>query len=276
MRNSRKKLQLAMIPQNLYSTREIINNHQTIYFNKPNLPIKSKISNSHTNIHRNENQPSYLPKQFSTISFYNKSKSKEKTNKKLKLRNFSSNFKKIRRFTNEPVWKKFLRGKLLTLIKKNIILCEKKFNPDSFTESLSNKRVGEFKNKFKNLDERNKVGIFTNRYPSILNQGNKFYSRYFDFFISPDELLDKNFTKEEIFQIKADPIYFNFGGDFSNVKFFKRRTLKETLNEEDKIGYKKVVDEALSKSLKQTKKRIGKYLNYYTSMMSRQGLVAGS
>ena len=272
MRNSRKKLQLAMKPQNLYSTREIINNHQTIYFNKSNLPIKSKISNSHTNIHRNENQPSYLPKQFSTISFYNKSKSKEKTNKKLKLRNFSSNFKKIRRFTNEPVWKKFLRGKLLTLIKKNIILCEKKFHPDSFTESLSRKKVGEFKNKFKNLDERNKVGIFTNKFPSILNQGNKFYTRYFDYFISPDELLEKNFTKEEIFQIKADPIYFNFGGNFDNVNFFKKRTLKETLNEEDKIGYKRVVDEAMNKSLKETKKRIGKYLNYYTSVMSRQGL----
>ena len=185
----------------------------------------------------------------------------------------SSNIKKKWRFSDEPVWKKFLRGKLLYLVKKNIVLCEKKFNPTMFTESISNVRIKEFKNKFRNLDNRNKVGIFTNKFPSILNQGNKFYTRYFDYFISPDELLNQNFTKEEIFQIKADPIYFNFGGNFSNVNFFKKRTLKETLNEEEKIGPTKLLDVAMQKSLKQTKKRIQKYLNYYTSVMSRQGLI---
>ena len=178
-----------------------------------------------------------------------------------------------RRFSDEPVWKKFLRGKLLYLIKKNIILCEKKFNPKSFTESITNVHIKEFKNKFKNLDNRNKVGIFTNKYPSLLNNGNKFYTRYFDYFISPDELLNQNFTKEEIFQIKSDPIYFNFGGNFSNVKFFKKRTLKETLNEEEKFGPNKLLDITMKKSLKQTKKRVQKYLNYYTSIMSRQGFI---
>ena len=126
------------------------------------------------------------------------------------------------RFSDEPIWKKFLRGKLLYLLKKNIILCESKFNPLSFTESISNVHLKEFKNKFRNMDNRTKVGIFTNKFPQILDQGNKFYSRYFDHFISPDELLYKNFTKEEIFQIKADPIYFNLGGNFNNVYFYTR------------------------------------------------------
>ena len=34
------------------------------------------------------------------------------------------------------------------------------------------------------------------------------------------------------------------------------------------------MDISLKKSLKQTKKRIGDYLNYYTSVMSRQGFIA--
>jgi hypothetical protein len=178
------------------------------------------------------------------------------------------------RFSDEPVWKKFLRGKLLYLLKNNIILCEKKFNPNSFTESISNNYLKEFKNKFKNMDDRNKVGIFTNKYPNILNQGNKFYSRYFDYFVSPDELLYKNFTKEEIFQIKADPIYFNFGNNFENVKFFQKRSLKETLNEEEKLGPNKLMDNVLKYSLRQTKKRIKKYMDYYTSVMARQGIIS--
>ena len=178
------------------------------------------------------------------------------------------------RFSDEPVWKKFLRGKLLYLLKNNIILCEKKFNPNSFTESISNNYLKEFKNKFKNMDDRNKVGIFTNKYPNILNQGNKFYSRYFDYFVSPDELLYKNFTKEEIFQIKADPIYFNFGNNFENVKFFQKRSLKETLNEEEKLGPNKLMDNVLKNSLRQTKKRIKKYMDYYTSVMARQGIIS--
>ena len=181
--------------------------------------------------------------------------------------------KKNSKLFGEPQWKKSLRGKLRLLVKNNIILCEKKFHPRSFTESITHPQIKEFKNKFRNLDNRNKIGIFTNKFPSILNSGNKFYSRYFDNFISPDELLNKNFNKEEIFQIKSDPIYFNFGGNFQNVSFFKKNSLKQTLNEEEKIGQNNIIDFKLKKSLNQTKKKIGKYLNYYTSVMSRQGFI---
>ena len=163
--------------------------------------------------------------------------------------------KKNSKLFGEPQWKKSLRGKLRLLVKNNIILCEKKFHPRSFTESITHHQIKEFKNKFRNLDNRNKIGIFTNKFPSILNSGNKFYSRYFDNFISPDELLNKNFNKEEIFQIKSDPIYFNFGGNFQNVSFFKKNSLKQTLNEEEKIGQNNIIDFKLKKSLNQTKKK---------------------
>ena len=196
------------------------------------------------------------------------------TKKRIASNTHAPIIKKRFRFSDEPVWKKFLRGKLLYLLKKNIILCEKKFNPITFTESISHYRPKEFKNKFRNIDSRVKVGIFTNKFPQILNQGNKCYSRYFDHFISPDELLYQNFTKEEIFQIKSDPVYFNLGDNFSNVKFFKRKSLKDTLNEEEKLSPQKLNEIAMKKSLKQTKKRIQKYMDYYTSIMSKQGIIS--
>ena len=183
---------------------------------------------------------------------------------------------KQRKLYHVPESKKFLRGKLKYLVKNNIILCEKKFNPRSFTESISHVHVKEFKNRFKNINNVNKVGIFTNKYPSILNTGNKFYTRYFDYFISPDELLNKNFNKNEIFQIKTDPYYFNFGNNFNYVSFFRKKTLKETLNEEEKTGPQQLMAQSLKKSLKQTKKRIKGYLNYYTAIMSKQGFIGSS
>ena len=245
-------------------------------------PSQSKKSSLYLNakIPFNSESKSDLSKLKSEKSNFTFKTNLKNKNLKLSKRALSSiyntndiNVKAKWRFSDEPVWKKFLRGKLLYLIKKNIILCEKKFNPIMFTEGITNVHIKEFKNKFKNLDNRNEVGIFTNKYPYILNSGNKFYTRYFDYFISPDELLNKNFTKEEIFHIKSDPKYFNFGRNFSNVKFFKKKTLKETLNEEEKIGPTKLLDITMKKSLKQTKKRVQKYLNYYTSVMSRQGFI---
>ena len=158
---------------NLYLSRFPINNESKAEFSKlqkekSNFSFKTNLKNSKKQL------------------IINKSKRPLSTN--------NSNIQKKWRFSDEPVWKKFLRGKLLYLVKKNIILCEKKFNPTMFTESISNVHIKEFKNKFRNLDNRNKVGIFTNKFPSILDQGNKFYTRYFDYFISPDELLNQNFT----------------------------------------------------------------------------------
>ena len=267
--------------QSAFNSRIQVNPHK--YFS-PTRSIKNNLNTLHLNQfgfnNESKNELSKYINEKSNFSFKTNLKGSHKKippqNKRpLSTKNNNDNNKSQKkwRFSDEPVWKKFLRVKLLYLVKKNIILCEKKFNPTMFTESLSNVHIKEFKNKFRNLDNRNKVGIFTNKFPSILNQGNKFYTRYFDYFISPDELLNQNFTKEEIFQIKADPIYFNFGSNFSNVNFFKKRTLKETLNEEEKIGPTKLLDVTMQKSLKQTKKRIQKYLNYYTSVMARQGFI---
>ena len=177
------------------------------------------------------------------------------------------------KFSNEPIWKKFLRGKLLKLTNKNLLLCETKFNPLTYTESITSKRVGDFKNKFKYLNKRNKVGIYTNQFPTILNNDNTFYSRFFDNFISPDELLDKNFTKKEIYEILSDPGYFKYGNKYKNTSFFVKKTLAQTLNEEEKIGPANLINQRMSTSLKQTKRKINRYLEYYTSIMSQKGMI---
>ena len=210
---------------------------------------------------------------YSIIPSLNKEKIKFNQKHIFKNRTLSVNQKRKSYYLKEPESKKVLRGKLRYLIKNNIILCEKNFNPRNFTESITYNRIKEFKSRFKNMDYWNKVGIFTNKFPDLLNNGSKFYTRYFDYFISPDELLNKYFNKNEIFLIKSDPVFFNFGPSFQNVKFFKKKTLKETLNEEEKIGHNKILDVAMKKSLYQTKKKIGSYLNYYSSIISKQGFI---
>ncbi len=247
------------------STQNINTNNNTL-----NTTNSTK-NNIHT---QKKTETIRLQTEYSTIPTYKLSLNINQKPKPKRIRTLSLINKKPK-ISNEIENKKFLRGKLKYLVKNNIILCEKKFNPRSFTESISHVHVKEFKNRFKNINNINKVGIFTNKFPSILNI-NKFYSRYFDYFISPDELLNQNFNKKEIFQIKTDPNYFNFGNNFNYVSFFKKKTLKEILNDEEKIGPTKLMDISLKKSLRQTKKRIGGYLNYYTSVMSRQGYIGAS
>ena len=179
--------------------------------------------------------------------------------------------KSIKRL-NEEYRKKYLRAKLCNLLHKNIVLNENKFHPRKFTESISNVHVKSFKNRFKNFGDQ-KVGIFTNKYPTILNGTDKFYSRYFDCFMSPDEILVKNFNKKEIFQIKTEPGYYNIGGNFNGVEFFKTKHLKDILNEEEKIGINNIMELDMQKSLKKSKRKIKSYLNYYISVMSRRGFI---
>lgn len=175
--------------------------------------------------------------------------------------------------SNDETKKKYLRAKLCNLLQKNIVLNENKFHPRKFTESISNVHVKSFKNRFKNFDDRVKVGIFTNKYPIVLNGTDKFYSRYFDYFMSPDEILANNFTKKEIFLIKTEPGYYNIDGNFNGIDFFKKKNLRDILNEEEKIGIHNVMELDMQKSLKKSKRKIRGYLNYYTSVMSRRGLI---
>ena len=188
-----------------------------------------------------------------------------------------------RHLFDEPMWKKTLKGKLLRLLKNNLLLCERKFNPlvrtslfniQQFTESIVPRIAKQNVNKFKPLDDRVKVNIFTNTNPQVLQPGLHFYSRFFDVFQSPDELLANNFTEEEIYAIMSDPFYFKFSSkDFGNVTFFKKKSLTDTLNDEEQFGKKKVIQHELNESLKKTKKKIERYLDYYTYVMSQKDII---
>ena len=252
-----------------------------LFNNKYLLTTNTNLSSANTKANTNSNFNTINSNKIKRIklkSAFSQQKEKKMNIKKIKFvphfpKPNNKNFNSISPSPYDTNIKKNLRGKICKLMRRNIILCESKFHPRKYTESISNVHVKEFKNRFKNFDDRFKVGIFTNRYPSILNVGDKFYSRYFDYFTSPDEILSKNFTKQEIFQIKTDPGYYNIGGNFNGVNFFKKKKLKDILNEEEKIGINNIMEVDLKKSLDKTKRKIKSYLNYYTSVMSRRGFI---
>ena len=69
-------------------------------------------------------------------------------------------------------------------------------------------------------------------------------------------------------------MYFKFSNkDFGDVPFFKRKSLKDTLNEEEEFGKEKVIKQVLKDSLKKSKKKIAGYLDYYTYVMSQKYLI---
>ena len=187
-------------------------------------------------------------------------KSIKKKNKNLQISIKNTTFQ--RNISSEPAWKKVLRGKLRSLLNKNILL-----------NDISPKFIKEYKSKFHPLDDRYKINIYTSVNPCVLNSEDKFYTRYFDHVFSPDELLAKNFTEKEIYAIKNDPFYFQFGSDYNNVEFFKKKTLTDTLNEEAKIGRKEMIKHDLKESLKKTHKKIEGYLDYYTYVMSQKDFI---
>ena len=249
-----------------------------------NTPVKFRIKSANiTRKPRNPSTKSFKNKNFSQqISNITPNKSivnHRPNSTKITYLKTNPNSKNVKsnnskwKFSNEPIWKKFLRGKLLKLTNKNLILCETKFNPLSFTESITSKKVGDYKNKFRYLNKRNEVGIYTNRFPTILNNDNAFYSRFFDNFISPDELLNKNFTQKEIYQILSDPGYFKYGNKYKNTSFFVKKTLTQTLNEEEKIGPSNLINKRMKTSLKLTKRKVNNYLDYYTTIMSKKSMI---
>jgi hypothetical protein len=245
------------------------NNFKTNYNTTNNNLTINNLNTDFTTKNKIKNFPSISIRPYSAKKINSKNLLLLSTkNKKYKPSDFQ------RHFCDEPLWKKTLKGKFLHLLKNNIILNEDKFNPLSFVESIAPKVEGEFKNKFKPLDDRLKVNIFTNNFPSVLLCNDIFYTRYFDYFLSIDELLKNNFTEEEIFQIKSDPFYFKFDNKYNNVDFFKKKSLTEQLNEEEKIGYKKIVKHDLKESLKNTSKKIRKYLDYYTYVMSQKDFIS--
>ena len=69
-------------------------------------------------------------------------------------------------------------------------------------------------------------------------------------------------------------MYFKFSNkDFGDVPFFKRKSLKDTLNEEEEFGKEKVIKQVLKDSLKKSKNKIAGYLDYYTYVMSQKDLI---
>jgi hypothetical protein len=81
------------------------------------------------------------------------------------------------------------------------------------------------------------LGIFTQKTTEMFSPKNiNFTSRYEDIYVTPNELIDRNFTKNEINIIKSDPTYFKLNkSPFKNTAVLQNKTLVEILKEEEKL-----------------------------------------
>ena len=68
--------------------------------------------------------------------------------------------------------------------------------------------------------------------------------------------------KEKIYQEKEE-----------KIKAYNKLMEEKIKLEEEKIGIHNVMELDMQKSLKKSKRKIRGYLNYYTSVMSRRGLI---
>ena len=102
------------------------------------------------------------------------------------------------------------------------------------------------------MDDRIKLNIITKRNPSLLEDSTfQFSTRLADHLITADELVYKNFNREEIQVMRSDSIFFGLNRTmFASVDFFRPKTLKEVLDKEEKGSIDPVKD--LEKSIKNT------------------------
>jgi hypothetical protein len=104
--------------------------------------------------------------------------------------------------------------------------------------------------------QQKKTNIVTDAKPELLNDNSIYTKRYEDKFITPGELIFKNFTDQEINLIKSDPIYFKLNEPpFNEVHVLKKRKLIETiLDEENKVTTDKMREKAIRQARASTHK----------------------
>jgi hypothetical protein len=83
--------------------------------------------------------------------------------------------------------------------------------------------------------KKKKLNVITNKSPNILNNNFYYISKFEDYYNTPDEIIFKNLTDNEVDIIKSDPAYFKLNKDlFENLGILKNRNLLEILNDEEK------------------------------------------
>lgn len=137
---------------------------------------------------------------------------------------------------NKKFEKTKIKGKLLNAINNSIIMDKEKViflnNHYHFTneDKVKEKEII-YQN---NLRMIKKINVITQKNPELL-QPNNLSSRYEDCYLTPQEMLDKNFSVEEQKLIFRDPKFFGLNKEpFKRAKLKMKYNLKDILNQEEK------------------------------------------
>jgi hypothetical protein len=81
---------------------------------------------------------------------------------------------------------------------------------------------------------KKKVDVITQKNPDLLNE-KKYVNRYEDTYVTPDELLSRNFSENDLNIIKSNPTYFMLDAELFGEVFVQQKKLFQTIEEEEMI-----------------------------------------
>jgi hypothetical protein len=150
---------------------------------------------------------------------------KSKTNKKSPVKILDGD-------NSELFKKKLLKGKLIKLINQSII---KTSEP---TASLSEQSIS-----FKSIDNKSSKKRFSvNLHPNLIGNENKYSTISNDYYVTPHELVSRNFSPNQIQLISSNPMYFKLPENFLEIELFKKRKLIDVLEREEKKNLPRLKD----------------------------------
>jgi hypothetical protein len=81
---------------------------------------------------------------------------------------------------------------------------------------------------------KRKANIITQKSPDLIDD-KKYIYRYEDIYVTPEELLLRNFSENDINIIKSNPAYFLLDKELFNEDFIQQKRLSQTIEEEERI-----------------------------------------
>lgn len=132
---------------------------------------------------------------------------------------------------------KELKSKVIKLVKNKVIINLEKAIADSRKVEKQIEYVLEkkFVRRFSSVDDRQKIGIYINKHPELINDNNIYFSGFEDKFHTPLELILNNFTAEEIELLRNNRRFFNLENKIFDLEMLNGRTLTQALNDEDNV-----------------------------------------
>lgn len=125
---------------------------------------------------------------------------------------------------SELFQKKLLKGKLIKLINQSIIRTSEP-SENSSEQSLSLRT---------RVTKNSKKKFSINFNPNLIGNDIKFTTISHDNYVTPHELVSRNFSPNQIQLISSNPIYFKLPEDFMEIDLFKKRKLIDVLERESK------------------------------------------